>query len=261
MTPYLKLLIPSLAAIVLPLAACSSTPSSPSDTTTTVSPVTQIFAGTLSPMGTSTYSLILVQESTVALTLASIATVSTGAATPVPMGIALGTADEAGTCVHANEAVVSPGLTAHLTVTAPAATRCVELFDSGSLKDSVAFAVRIVVTPVSGTLAPPTASAGSDSFASNVPVLGAASRAIEASQAGTLTVNLTSLAPADAVIGLGVGVPRASGGGCFLTMSLDATTGTQPLSVTVDRGTYCVRVYDSGLLKAPATFTLTTAHP
>lgn len=261
MTRYAKAIAASLPAVVVALAACSNSPASPSDTTTTVTPVTQVFAGTLSPMGKSVYSLTFTQETTVALTLASVARVTTGAATPAALGIALGTTDEAGVCVHANEAIVSPALTTHLTVTAPAATRCVEVFDTGSIAATVSFAVRIVTTPASGTVAAPTTSAGSDSFASNVPVLGAASRSIEASQAGAITVNLSSLAPASAVIGLGVGIPRSSGSGCYLATSVDATTGSPPLTIAVERGTYCVRVFDSGLLREPATFTLTTAHP
>jgi hypothetical protein len=87
------------------------------------------------------------------------------------------------------------------------------------------------------------------------------SHTLNASQNGTMTINLSFLNPAGSRIGLGLGVPRADGGSCNLTMFINATTGSGPITALVDRGSYCVRAFDAGALTSPATFTLTSNYP
>lgn len=260
MTRYRKAVASSLTAFTLMAAACGGSPAAPSDTTATGSSLTQLFAGSLPALGSSVFALTLVQASTVTLTLASITAGPFNVAAPAAAGLAFGAIDEAGACVHSDETSAVPALTSHLTVSAQAGAHCVEISDTGGLSGPVNFAVRVLI--VAGTAPATTTAAGSDSFASSIPRLGSSSRAIPASQTGTITVNLTSLTPAGAVIGLGLGIPRADGGGCYLNASIDATTGTPPISIRVDPGLYCVRAFDLGLLtSAGATFTLTTAYP
>ena len=92
---------------------------------------------------------------------------------------------------------------------------------------------------------------------------GAGARAFTASQAGTVSVTLVSAGPpSDVVLGLGVGIPRADGGGCNLAQSVTTSAGPDAQIVTtVDAGTYCVRVFDAGSLTDPVAVTVTLVHP
>jgi hypothetical protein len=244
----------------LALTACTSAPTAPSSTTTVATPVTDVFAGDLQVLGSNLYSLSLVQASTVNLVLASL-TDSAGIPVSTRVGLALGTLDDAGVCTHLNEVFVTPALQAHLNVGTQAGSKCVEIRDTGSLSQPLNFAIRVTYTPVAGKPPTTTPAPGTDTFVSNIPLGGSASHAIPASQAGTIVVNISGLAPASAVIGVGLGIPRTTGAGCFLNRMINATTGSGPISAPVDLGTYCVRVFDSGLLRSPATFTLTTTYP
>jgi hypothetical protein len=125
----------------------------------------------------------------------------------------------------------------------------------------------------SGSLTEPpttTTGTGTDTFTSFLAIGGSSIHTFPVTQAGTIAVTLTVVTPAG-VVGLGVGVPDASGSGCNLTSSLDAsaavadattgaTTPQMTIPVSVVR-TYCVKVYDSGQLSdIGRTFTVTISH-
>ncbi|OFW21565.1 MAG: hypothetical protein A3H97_12710 [Acidobacteria bacterium RIFCSPLOWO2_02_FULL_65_29] len=240
-------------------AACGSTPTEPSSSTSIAT--AELFVGRLPAAGSRFYAFSPNTAGSVSLMLASLTPEGRRAASTDIVGLAFGIPRGTG-CSHDRFVETRAGLTAQLLVAqTTAGVHCVDVYDVGRLAGSMNFAVRIVMTPVAGTPPEATTSAGSDSFSTSVPALGSATRTIPASQAGTITVHLTSLSPTDAVIGFGLGIPRADGGGCYLSTSTDATTGAAPLASRVDPGTYCVQVYDSGLLKSPATFTLTTLYP
>ena len=61
-------------------------------------------------------------------------------------------------------------------------------------------------------------------------------------------ITLTQIGPpADVVVGLGIGIPQANGSGCHLTQTMQTGASSAPqLTVAVDAGTYCVRLYDPG---------------
>jgi hypothetical protein len=64
------------------------------------------------------------------------------------------------------------------------------------------------------------------------------------------------------MVGLGVGVPRTSGGGCRLGVAVNASAATTPqISAPADAGQYCVQLYDLGTLTDPVGFTLKIEHP
>jgi hypothetical protein len=86
---------------------------------------------------------------------------------------------------------------------------------------------------------------------------GTASRSFTASQSGTITVTLTS---ADAPLGFGIGVPRSLNGGCRLSTSQLATSGTA-VSVPASAGSYCVQVYDEGVVVNQAGFVIEIVYP
>ena len=92
---------------------------------------------------------------------------------------------------------------------------------------------------------------------------GTASRTLTVTQSGTVYLTLTSVRPDAAVaLGLGVGIPRADGGGCHLSQSISVASGaTSQLSTNVDAGTYCVKVFDVGTLTDAVSFSVTIVHP
>ena len=47
---------------------------------------------------------------------------------------------------------------------------------------------------------------------------------INASETGTLSATLTSATPPNLLVGLGLGIPRADGGGCYLTTAVNTLT-------------------------------------
>ena len=92
---------------------------------------------------------------------------------------------------------------------------------------------------------------------------GTAARAFTAASSGTVSITLTQVGPpADAVVGLGVGIPQPSGTGCLLTQVVQTGASSSPqLTVSVDAGTYCVRLHDTGTLAAPVSFSVTIVRP
>ena len=100
-------------------------------------------------------------------------------------------------------------------------------------------------------------------YSTTIGPRGAAARAFTASQAGTVSVTLVSTEPpSDVVLGLGVGIPRADGGGCSLAQSVTTSAGPNAQIVTtVDAGNYCVRIFDAGSLTDPVAVTVTLVHP
>ena len=88
---------------------------------------------------------------------------------------------------------------------------------------------------------------------------GASSRSFTVTAAGTISVTMTS---AGATVGLGVGLPRVSGGGCRLGVSVNTGGASTPqITTQADAGQYCVQVFDLGTLIDPISFTLTIDHP
>jgi len=105
-------------------------------------------------------------------------------------------------------------------------------------------------------------SPSTETFSSMLTVKGTASRSVAAHGRGPISVTLTSTTPAGAVLGLGVGIPRSTGGGCSLTASVNAAAGTpDQLTVIAEPGGYCVQVYDPGTLSEPVAFSLSITHP
>ena len=92
---------------------------------------------------------------------------------------------------------------------------------------------------------------------------GSASRSFTAASSGTVSLTLSALGPpADLVVGFGIGIPQASGSGCYMTESVQTGAATAPqITVPVDAGTYCVRLYDLGTMKSPTAFTVTIVRP
>ena len=78
-----------------------------------------------------------------------------------------------------------------------------------------------------------------------------------------MSLTLSALGPPeDLIVGFGVGIPQASGSGCYLTQTVLAGASSSPqLTVQVDAGVYCVRLWDLGTMTSPTAFTVTIVRP
>lgn len=109
-------------------------------------------------------------------------------------------------------------------------------------------------TPVAGKL-------DVNSFSNTIAPGGSASRMLAITSAGTVAVTLTQTTPAGTSLGVGIGIPR-SNGQCALSAAVTTTRGTgAQIAAPVDGGSYCVKVYDTGTLTAPVTFTISISRP
>ena len=109
----------------------------------------------------------------------------------------------------------------------------------------------------------PSAEPVTETFENQLGLQGTASRSFVVSETGTVSVTLTSAGPpSDVALGIGVGIPRATGSGCSLNRSVTATAGAAPhLTVTAEPGTYCVQVFDVGKLTGDVRFSVSVLHP
>jgi hypothetical protein len=100
-------------------------------------------------------------------------------------------------------------------------------------------------------------------FESQLYPQGVATQTFQVSSPGTVKVTLTSIRPDPAtIVALGVGIPRANGGGCSASRSIETASGLSPqLTMTAEAGTYCVRVWDVGRLTGEIFFTVTIERP
>jgi hypothetical protein len=104
-----------------------------------------------------------------------------------------------------------------------------------------------------------TSTTTSENWSSVLAPGGASTRSFTVNSTGTIAVTLTV---AGATVGLGVGLPRTSGGGCRLGVTVNAAPGTTPqISTQADAGQYCVQVYDLGTITDPVGFALKIDHP
>jgi hypothetical protein len=96
-------------------------------------------------------------------------------------------------------------------------------------------------------------------WTTHVGTRGSVSRSFVTSKAGSVTVTLQS---AVVPLGIGVGIPGASGSGCRPAVSVTAAPNDAPqLTTAVEEGTYCVLVFDVGGSVDPIPFTLQLVHP
>lgn len=101
-----------------------------------------------------------------------------------------------------------------------------------------------------------------ETWSSNFGPKGSAARQFTASQGGTVTVTLGALTPSLDEVGLGIGVPQATDGGCTLTQAVTTVPSIDPaITATVDPGQFCVKIYDTGLTIYNEIFSIAVVHP
>jgi hypothetical protein len=110
------------------------------------------------------------------------------------------------------------------------------------------------------TVASPTET---DTFNDVLPVGGLLFYTFNVGVYGTVNVSVASIGgahvPTTVETRLGIGTPGDSG--CTTTVTAISKPGVVGVSATEQPGTYCVTIEDVGNLFAPATFSLTVAHP
>jgi hypothetical protein len=104
----------------------------------------------------------------------------------------------------------------------------------------------------------------SETFAGTVAREGVSSHSFTVERQGAVEVTLTALrlGSSDDVkeIGLGLGTPTPSGN-CALVEAIDATRVSGQIGGTLQKGTYCVAVYDSGDVSSdPADYTVSVTE-
>jgi hypothetical protein len=104
----------------------------------------------------------------------------------------------------------------------------------------------------------------SETFAGTVAREGVSSHSFTVERQGAVEVTLTALrlgSSDDAKeIGLGLGTPTPSGN-CALVEAIDATRVSGQIGGTLQKGTYCVAVYDSGDVSSdPADYTVSVTE-
>ena len=111
------------------------------------------------------------------------------------------------------------------------------------------------------TIAEPTVA---EEFVGTITVGGSSFYSFTVEQNGTVQITLANVGgtnvPSTVWLGLGIGVP--AGEDCATTSALNTQAATSAqLTGTYTPGIYCARVHDIGNLVAPATFTVSIAHP
>jgi hypothetical protein len=121
-------------------------------------------------------------------------------------------------------------------------------------------------SPTSTSTTTPTVAAPSitEDFTGMVTVGGSAFYSFTVGENGTVNVTYTAAGgsgvPGSVWLGLGLGAP--SGEDCITTSNVNSPpTSTAQLTGTYAPGIYCVKVSDIGNLYAPATFSVSIAHP
>ena len=174
---------------------------------------------------------------------------------------------------------VSASLIPQLRHDAAAGTYCVGVADTDGLSVSMTFTIRVVhrmtmriaaicclaflaaACEDAAITSPSETSIDVNSFSSIVNPGGAASREFTLTSGGTVAVTLTTTGPSGVTLGLGIGIPR-SGGLCALSAGVEATAGgTAQIAMPAEAATYCAKVYDTGTLTGPTTFTIVISRP
>jgi hypothetical protein len=78
---------------------------------------------------------------------------------------------------------------------------------------------------------------------------------------GEVQVRLTSITPnSAAILGVGLGQPAGSTCGIYSVNNI-AGVGRDAFGSSIQKGSWCVRVFDNGTLTAPQNYTLQVSHP
>lgn len=133
--------LPILAAFGLAaLLAASCDDASTATSPTTTSPVTETFAGQVTPGGSAARSFTSASSGTMSITLTQI-----GPPADIAVGLGVGIPQSNGSGCHLTQSIVTAAAsTPQITAAVEAGTYCLRLFDTGALTAPVAFSATIV---------------------------------------------------------------------------------------------------------------------
>lgn len=241
-------------ALAVTFAGCNSNSTSPTPLGTSS---TTFLPGTVAQGATAVVAFSLSAAATVNSTLVSMTSAS-GAVLAGPVTFGVGSLIADGSCVVAAPVVVSPALVTQISTPLQAGTYCASVTDTGALPEAANFAVRVVT--ITGVVSSPVGNQTTDTFASNLTVNGTATREFLASGTGTATATLLTAGTGSPIVGFGIGA--FDGAVCQLTKRIDRAAGTDDiLSVAVEAGSYCIKIFDLGTLTSNISFTSTVDHP
>lgn len=250
-------LFPLLAAAVL-AAGCDAETTLPS---VQVEQVVETHASPLVPGGSNRYLFTLLAPSTVQLMLAG--AVVDNPLQSVAVTLRIGLARWDGTesvCTPIQTFDLEPRLTPAMQVYLDPGTYCATVADPGSLPYPVGTILRMTAPALVKTAAEP----GTASWSSAVTIGGRATRSMQVSSAGTVSITLNSLSvDSTAEAGIGVGLVDAATGTCQVSRTVFAKPGPTPqLVAPIGAGVFCAVVYDRGAFTVgEQQFQVTIAHP
>jgi hypothetical protein len=222
-------------------------------------PVTELFIGSLPIGGSSFYSIGFGESNQVRVTLVGLSSAS-GVLLPGTVTLRLGIPSGTGCAPQTSAQNVAPGFAPQLVSQLNAGTYCVDVVDTGGLTQTTNFLVRIVEIPNS-SLTPDLPTPATETWASNLAVLGTSARTFRATGAGTLTISLQSIGPPSTTnVDVSIGIPRSDGTGCLVGRTERGGAQLQ-MSTSVDPGSYCVLLTDFGNLTGPVSFSVAIARP
>ena len=102
-----------------------------------------------------------------------------------------------------------------------------------------------------------------ETFAGSLSVNGAVTNTFTITVPGTVTATLTAVGP-DPTVPVGMSIGTWSGTTCSVGVGLfqdKAVQGAVMVATVSAPGTLCLRMYDSGTLQAPVTFSVDVVHP
>lgn len=112
-----------------------------------------------------------------------------------------------------------------------------------------------------GSASPTTTSGTTETFSGSLGQQDTKLYTFTVSQAGTVSITLTSLSPATVAVGLGIGTPNGTTSCTLISANPAAMAGTTPqITATESPGSYCVDIYDVGNLTGTSTFSITIVH-
>jgi hypothetical protein len=246
---------PLLTVLALLTSGCENTVTLP--TPPEAVQVHDVYYGPLDPKGQTMYLTSLDQAGTVQVMLAGLVQDNPLRSVEFPLDVSIGSFDGID-CTPLDTARLTPRFTAAIQRQMETGTHCVLVKDNVGLPATVGIILRIVSPVFAFTGAAP----GTTTFASAITPRGRATRSVEASRAGTISLTLNSLTPSNATVGLALGLPATDGSGCQFAKIVTTRPGSSPqITANVDAGFYCMGIFDVGNFTTNQNFSVTIDNP
>jgi hypothetical protein len=79
---------------------------------------------------------------------------------------------------------------------------------------------------------------------------------------GAVVVRITALSDSNVTLGIALGTFAGTACSTFVNANnIASTLNRQAINTPINKGTFCLQVYDNGTLTAPVTYTVRVTHP